>query len=76
MAPTLSIFFQFGCKQLSMYTVLVVHLEFTWVCQLFCEGCQRVLKAVDACLLPCRSRQSAITTELIEIISGAAALEG
>ena len=26
--------------------------------------------------LQCRSRQSAITTELIEIISGAAALEG
>ena len=31
---------------------------------------------VSLCLLACRSRQSAITTELIEIISGAAALEG
>jgi hypothetical protein len=44
-----------------------------------CLGvCHVMVSDADQLLywLQCRSRQSAITTELIEIISGAAALEG
>ena len=40
------------------------------------QGSGRPANSEKLLVLLCRSRQSAITTELIEIISGAAALEG
>lgn len=69
------IFCAWPVLRVDVYIYLNIYMP-AWPCPPSLLTWLREAAFPDASLVCCRSRQASITTELIEIISGAAALEG